>query len=105
MNFNKPGEDLAAHRQIRRCLLMALYAMFREYPYAAIELSYLQEECRVSTKDLNWNIVYLEKKKLIELDKSGDCPPYIACSVTISAAGIDLVEDKEKFNQVLPQGE
>ena len=88
---------------LRRCLLRTLYAMFREYPYAAIELSYLQDTCRGTAKELNWNLVYLEKRGLVELDKSLDCQPYISCSVTLSANGIDLVEDEEKFNQLLPE--
>ena len=103
MNPPKPVDDLAAHRQLRRGILLALYAMFREYPYASIELSYLLEACPCTPKDLNWNIVYLEKKGLVDLDKSSDCPPYIACTVTITAAGIDLIEDEARFNQAFPE--
>jgi hypothetical protein len=96
-------DDLATLYQLRRCILLALYDMFREYPYASIELSYLQEACPGTPKDLNWNVVYLEKKGFVDLDKSSDCPPYIACTVTITAAGIDLIEDQEKFNHVFPE--
>jgi hypothetical protein len=103
MSRSNPRDDLAALYQLRRCILLALYDMFREYPYASIELSYLQEACACAPQDLNWNIVYLEKKGYVELDKSSDCPPYIACTVTVNAAGIDLIEDQEKFNRRFPE--
>jgi len=90
---------------LRRCILIHLYDMFREYPYASIELSYLQEVCPGKVKDLNWNLVYLEKKGLVELDKSVDCPPYISCTVTLSVGGIDLIEDQAKFNRQYPEKE
>ena len=103
MNQSFSQDDVTAHYKLRRCILLTLYAMFQEYPYASIELSYLQEACPCTPKDLNWNIVYLEKKGFVDLDKSSDCPPYIACTVTVNAVGIDLIEDQDKFNQVLPE--
>ncbi len=105
--MNQPDTDdvPATPINLRRCILMKLYDMFREYPYASIELSYLKDTCHGTIKDLNWNLVYLEKKGLVELDKSNDCPPYISCTVTLSVGGLDLIEDEVKFNQVFPENE
>jgi len=79
-----------------------LYALFQDYPYAAIELSQISEECHTNVRELNWNMVYLEKCGYVELGKSIECPPYIASSVTITANGIDLVEDENGFNRRFP---
>jgi hypothetical protein len=62
----------------------------------------LAEACDIDSQDLNWNMVYLEKCGYVELGKSIQTPPYIACSVTITAAGIDLVEDEAAFNLRFP---
>jgi hypothetical protein len=102
MARNDTDANAANPIHLRRCLLITLYDMFREYPYASIELSYLQDTCQGSAKEINWNLVYLEKRGLVELDKSLDCPPYISCSATLSANGIDLVEDEEKFDRLFP---
>ncbi len=84
--------------RLRRCIMKRLYALFQDYPYAAIELSQISEECHTNVRELNWNMVYLEKCGYVELGKSIECPPYIASSVTITADGIDLVEDENGFN-------
>ena len=76
-----------------------LYAIFQDYPYATIELGQIAEECHANSRELNWNIVYLEKCGYVELGKSIDSPPYIASSATITAKGIDLVEDEDGFNR------
>ena len=102
MDQPTPPDQPAKRIQLRRCILKNLYAMFQEYPYAAIELSYLNEMCPARVKELNWNLAYLEKKGLVELDKSSDCPPYISCTVTIGVNGIDLVENEGQFDQLYP---
>ena len=79
--------------------MQRLYALFQDYPYAAIELSRISEECRSNVRELNWNMVYLEKCGYVELGKSVECLPYIASSATITGSGIDLVEDEYGFNQ------
>ncbi len=105
MSQPKNNQEASSPNNLRRCILINLYAMFREYPYASIELSYLHEACHGTVKDLNWNLVYLEKKGLVELDKSIDCPPYITCTVTLSVNGIDLIEDEAKFCQLFPEND
>jgi hypothetical protein len=76
-----------------------LYRIFRRYPYAAVELKQLGEDCGVEPKELNWNLVYLEKCGYVELGKSVQCPPFVAASVTLTAEGIDLVEDAGRFER------
>ncbi len=56
----------------------------------------------LTKKTLNWNIVYLEKCGYVELGKSDDGAPYIAPFVSLTAAGIDLVEDQVGFNNRFP---
>lgn len=94
--------ELAAVRQLRRCMLMHLYAIFRQYPYAAVELRQIEENCRSSTAEVNWNMVYLEKCGYVELGKAVEAPPYVAPTATLTAAGIDLIEDGEAFDSRFP---
>jgi hypothetical protein len=90
------------HFGLRRAIMERLYELFRQVPYASIELRQLAEDCSSEAEELNWNLVYLEKKGYIELSKSVDCPPYVACSVTLSADGIDLIEDRDRFENAFP---
>ena len=83
---------------LRRCILQTLYALFKKHPYAQVELPQLLEACQIDTETLNWNMVYLEKSGFVELSKSIDTPPYIACSASITAAGIDLIENEDEFD-------
>ena len=83
------------HINLRRRILYKLYKDFREYPYAQIELREIEQVCETDTKELNWNIVYLEKCGYVDLGKSTDCYPLVACSASITAQGIDLIENKK----------
>ena len=83
--------------------MKTLYALFKEYPYASIELRQIEEDCHTDSKDLNWNIVYLEKCGFVELGKAIECPPYIASSATLTAKGIDLIEDQTAFKQLFSE--
>ncbi|MFC1828812.1 hypothetical protein ACFL0O_04285 [Thermodesulfobacteriota bacterium] len=93
---------LGDHVRLRRCILYRLYEIFKDFPYASVELSQISEECHADPGELNWNIVYLEKCGYVELAKSYECPPFIAPSVTITASGIDIVEDEREFNSRFP---
>ncbi|MBF0223935.1 MAG: hypothetical protein HQK76_00645 [Desulfobacterales bacterium] len=87
------------HIELRRTILKCLYETFKEYPYAAVELNYLEEKCNTDVKSLNWNIVYLEKCGYVELAKSVESYSYVALSATITAIGIDLIENEFEFNK------
>ena len=90
------------HIKLRRRILKRLYELFTEHPYATVELVQIAEECNANAKELNWNIVYLEKCGYVELSKSYASQTYIASSATITAEGIDLVEDENEFNRRFP---
>ena len=99
--------DVPAHTEdhfgLRRCILKTLYDFFRAYPFGLAELRTIDESCRSDPEWLNWNIVYLEKCGYVELDKSMDCPPYVSCTAVITARGIDLVENFQKFDKKFPE--
>ena len=90
------------HFALRRCILKNLYDFFRAYPFGLAELRTIEETCQSDSEWLNWNIVYLEKCGYVELDKSMDCPPYVSCTAVITARGIDLVENIQKFDKKFP---
>ena len=97
--------DRQAANQLRRCILTNLYTWFQEVPLAAVELRHLAETCQVDARELNWNIVYLEKKGWIALSHDINCPPFVSCSVELTAAGIDFVEDAVRFDSLFPADE
>jgi len=86
-------------QQTRRCIMMQLYDLFRKVPLAPVELRGLAESCRVEARELNWNIVYLEKKGWLTLSHDINCPPYVSCYAELTGAGIDLVEDTVGFEK------
>jgi hypothetical protein len=88
--------------RIRRCILTTLYHYFKEVPYAAIELSQIAEDCHVGAKELNWNIVYLEKSGFVELARSHAEPPFVSPSAVITAEGINLIEDDGRLDKRFP---
>ena len=90
-------------KALRRCILTQLYQFFVIHPYASMELSELSEACASLAKTLNWNLVYLEKSGLLALGRTTDCPPFVACSADITAAGINLVEDPDIFDKRFPE--
>ena len=87
---------------LRRCFLLTLYDFFRKHPLAEVELANLEQTCRTSLDALNWNLVYLEKKGLVALSPTVECLPYVACTVSLTAEGIDLVEDEAALNRRFP---
>ncbi len=97
-------KEIPEHIRLRRCILSRLYELFKKFPYAAIELKQIEEDCQTEPKEINWNMVYLEKCGFVELGKSIESPPYIASSVSLTARGIDLIESEDEYNQVLPCG-
>jgi hypothetical protein len=87
---------------LRRCILSHLYAWFQEVPLAAVELRHVAETCSASAQELNWNIVYLEKKGWVCLSHDISCPPFVSCAVELTGAGIDLVENPVLFDTIFP---
>lgn len=97
MSAQKPVDKNDSHFKLRICILKTLYELFKEYPYAQIESGQIMELCGTDARELNWNLVYLEKSGLVELGKAHDCHPFVACSVALTARGIDSIENEESF--------
>ena len=102
MAGKKATTETPSYIRLRRCILETLYEIFKRVPYAAVELRQIEEDCHTSTSEVNWNLVYLEKCGFVELGKSIECPPYVASSVSLTAHGIDLVEDEIEFKRRFP---
>lgn len=95
-------QDKESWVRLRRCIIELLYKQFMEFPYAPLDMALIADHCNVEAKLMNWNIVYLEKCGYVELGKSIEAPPFVACSASITALGIDLIEDIEKFEGRFP---
>jgi len=90
--------------RLRRCILELLFEHFMEFPYAPLEMELIADHCGADAKRMNWNTVYLEKCGYVELGKSIEAPPFVACSAFITANGIDLIEDDARFDARFPLG-
>jgi hypothetical protein len=102
MKTENPDKGFDSHILLRRCIVQKLYELFKEHPYAVVELRQLEENCGAVPKELNWNMVYLEKRGYVELGKSVESPPYVASTVSLTAAGIELAEDPLEFDRRFP---
>ena len=102
MTDKNETEGSRGHFRLRSCILLTLYEMFKKYPYAQIEPGQIMEVCRSEVRELNWNLVYLEKCGYLELGRSFESPPFVACSVGLTAQGIDLIENKDEFGLRFP---
>lgn len=100
MKDHRPNPE--PHWRLRRCILETRYGIFQKYPYAVVELPQIENDCGTNTEALNWNRVYLEKCGHIERGKSVQSPPHIASLVSLTADGIDLVENIEAFDRRFP---
>jgi hypothetical protein len=87
-------------REIRRKILESLYARFKEHPYYRLTPKELQEILDVSLQELNFNVVYLEEKGYLELQKPLEGNIFVGARITTK--GIDLVEDEYQFNALFP---
>jgi len=102
MSAKEETADKKGHFRLRCCILQTLYEMFKEYPYAPVEPLQIVELCRTDAKELNWNLVYLEKCGLVELGRSFDSSQFIACSVALTSQGIDLIENEDEYHLRFP---
>jgi hypothetical protein len=90
------------HFAVRRKIMVLLYDRFRELPYAFTELELIEEFCGASRREVNWNLVYLEKSGYLELNKTPDSYPHVASGAALTAKGIDLVENPAEFDRKFP---
>ncbi len=77
-----------------------LYACYTEHPYHRITPKEFIEQLGVTQKELDFNIVYLEEKGFVELQKPLEGSIFVGARIT--PIGIDLVEDKEKLGGLFP---
>lgn len=86
--------------EVRRSILKILYEQFVEHPYNRITPKEFKEQLGINLKDLNYNIIYLEDKCLIELQKPLEGSIFVGARIT--HRGIDLVEDEYEFDIMFP---
>jgi hypothetical protein len=58
------------HFKLRYQIMQYLYDMFVEYPNASLDIRLIEDACSTNSKELNWNLAYLEKCGYLELGRS-----------------------------------
>ncbi len=86
---------------LRSKILEMVYERFKEHPYYRITPKELQETLAIGLKELHYNIIYLEEKGLIELQKPLEGSLFVGARIT--PKGIDLVEDECQFEIMFPK--
>lgn len=86
--------------EIRRKILEMAYERFKEHPYYIITPKEFKEKLNIDLKTLNFNIVYLEEKGYIELQKPLEGSLFVGARIT--SRGVDLVEDDYQFDIQFP---
>ncbi|MCK4756663.1 hypothetical protein KAS56_06995, partial [candidate division WOR-3 bacterium] len=87
--------------EIRRKILKMAYERFKEHPYHRITPKELENALNIGFKELNYNIIYLEEKGFIELQKPLEGNIFVGVRTT--SKGIDLVEDECQFGIMFPE--
>jgi len=85
---------------LRRKILEMVYERFKEHPYYRITPKEFKESLNIGLKELHYNIIYLEEKGLIELQKPLEGSIFVGARIT--PKGIDLVEDEYQLDIVFP---
>jgi DNA-binding MarR family transcriptional regulator len=88
------------NHELRRKILQMLYACFTEHPYHRLTPQEFIENLNVTHKVLDFNIIYLEEKGYVELQKPLEGSIFVGARIT--PKGIDLVENKRKFSELFP---
>ncbi|MEO0095072.1 MAG: hypothetical protein ABIL46_01805 [candidate division WOR-3 bacterium] len=86
--------------EIRRKILEMAYEKFKEHPYYRITPREFKEALNIDLKTLNFNIVYLEEKGYIELQKPLEGSLFVGARIT--SKGVDLIEDEYQFDITFP---
>lgn len=86
--------------EIRRKILEMVFECFKEHPYHRITPKEFKEELNIGLKELNYNVIYLEEKGLLELQKPLEGSLFVGARIT--SKGIDLLEDEYKFDIMFP---
>jgi hypothetical protein len=86
---------------IRRKILEMLYDSMRKHPYNRVTPKEFKESMDIDLKELHFNIIYLEEKGLLELQKPLEGSLFVGARIT--PKGIDMVEDEYQMNVFFPQ--
>ncbi len=78
-----------------------VYERFKEHPYYRITPKEFRDSLNISLKELYYNIIYLEEKGLIELQKPLEGSIFVGARIT--PKGVDLVEDEYQFDITFPR--
>jgi len=93
---------LADHKTVRRAILELLYHAYLDDPLRMVEPEAFYACAPIKPENIVPNMHYLNDRKLVEM-MMGYTPPMFS-AVRITAAGIDLVEDRYNFNLQFPAG-
>tara|TARA_R110001592_G_scaffold36141_3_gene122011 strand:+ start:311 stop:883 length:573 start_codon:yes stop_codon:yes gene_type:complete len=88
------------HKATRRAILEILYDAYLEDPLRMVEPEPFYLHPSIDRKTIVPNMHYLYDRKLVEM-MMGYTPPMFS-AVRITAAGVDLVEDRYTFNLQFP---
>jgi hypothetical protein len=86
--------------EIRRKILEFAYKHYQENPYYRIIPNEFKDHLNIHLKELHFNIVYLEEKGYLELQKPIEGSLFVSARIT--ARGIDLVEDEYQMEVHFP---
>jgi hypothetical protein len=86
--------------EIRRKILEMTYELFKEHPYYRLTPKDFREKLDIGTKDLHFNIIYLEEKGYLELQKPLEGSIFVGARITTK--GVDLIEDPFQFDMAFP---
>lgn len=86
--------------EIRRKILEMVYERFREHPYHRVTPKEFRETLNINLRELHYNIIYLEEKGYLELQKPLEGNIFVGARIT--PKGIDLVEDEYQLNIMFP---
>lgn len=86
--------------EIRRRILEMAYEKFQEHPYYRITPAEFKDQLSIGLRELNYNIVYLEEKGYLELQKPLEGSLFVGARIT--PQGVDLVEDSYLLDTLFP---
>ncbi len=86
--------------QIRRRILEMVYERCREHPYHRVTPKEFRTELNIGLKDLHFNIIYLEEKGYLELQKPLEGSLFVGARIT--PKGIDLIENEYQLDLMFP---
>ncbi|HIE05231.1 MAG TPA: hypothetical protein EYP58_00355 [bacterium (Candidatus Stahlbacteria)] len=90
-------------RELRREILRLLFEKFQEHPYHRILANEFCKIIGIPLSRLDYNMIYLEEKGYVELQKPREGDVFISARIT--ARGIDLIEDDFEFDLRLKKAE